>query len=230
MTVREMQAAFDMQIQLISESMAIKEKPDSHTIVYFLNTAQDKYLRDTYLSKGGMQGNIEFIQQRSDVLRNLIKRHTNQESLTALSATEVDGGIEMNLPSDYLYYLQSFSYAINLLTGSNVKIWTPNRLVDHAGISKISESLFNKPILRKPCVIFEENDKAILYKDIDTQIFNLSYIYLRKPKRMTLNTLPSLEFTNICELDSFLHPEIVEIAVKLFIEDYKYKLVAAQQS
>lgn len=231
MTVREMQAAFDMQIQLISESLAIEEKPDSFTILYFLNTAQDKYLKDVYLSKGRMQDNIEFIQQRSDVLRNLIVRRTmmSPDSPIAISATEVDGGMSLDLPEDFLYYLQSFSKATNSLAGVATPSWTPNRLVDHAEIDNITNALFNKPILRKPCVLFEEGDKAILYKDIDTDIFNISYIYLRKPKRLTLENPPADTYTNECELDPYLHPDIVEIAVKLFIEDYKYKFARSAQ-
>lgn len=231
MTAREMQAAFDMQIQLISETLTIQEKPDSYTIIYFLNLAQDKYLKDIYLSKGRMQENIEYIQQRSDVLRNLIVRSTLNASDPAdpISSTEVDGGIALDLPLNFLYYLQSFSKATNTLIGVNIPTWTPNRLVDHAEIDNITNALFNKPILRKPCVLFEEGDKAILYKDMDTSIFNIAYIYLRKPKKLTLDLTPSTGYTNECELDPYLHPDIVEIAVKLFIEDYKYKFVRSSQ-
>lgn len=224
MTVREMQAAFDMQIQLISKELEISEKPDSYTILYFLNSSQDKFIRDNYLSKGRMADNIQYIQQRSDVLRNLIVRNTQTESGTPISSTEVDGGIELDLPEDFLYYMQSFSYATNSLAGVSSPIWTPNRLVDHFEISNITEALFNKPILRKPCVLFEENDKAILYKDIDTEIYNISYIYLRKPLLLSLEETPSTGYTNECELDTYLHDDIVELAVKMFVEDYKYKL------
>jgi hypothetical protein len=224
MTVREMQAAFDMQIQLISKTLEIQDKPDSYTILYFLNSAQDKFLRDNYLSKGRMADNIQYIQQRSDVLRNLIVRDTQTESGTPIASTEVDGGIELDLPADFLYYMQSFSYATNSLAGIESPIWTPNRLVEHSEVDSVVGALFNKPILRKPCVLFEENDKAILYKDIDTEIYNISYIYLRKPLLLTLAQTPESGYTDECELDPYLHDDIVELAVKMFVEDYKYKL------
>ena len=37
MTVKEMQAAAVMQLQLISKELEIIEKPDSCTLLYFLN-------------------------------------------------------------------------------------------------------------------------------------------------------------------------------------------------
>jgi len=228
MTVREMQIAFDMQIQLISKELEIVEKPDSYTILYFLNAAQDRYLRDMYLSKGRMRDNIEYIQQRSDVLRNLIVRENmlveGTEDTSIISPTEVDGGIELDLPSNFLYYLQSFSKATNTLVGVTDPTWTPNRLVDHAEIDNITDAIFNKPILRKPCVLFEEGDKAILYKDMDTEIYNISYIYLRKPLKLVLENPVTDESVTECELDPYLHREIVELGTKMFIEEYKYRL------
>jgi len=227
MTVREMQMAFDTRIQLVSEREEVMEKPDSYTILQFLNRAQEKYINDNFLSEGTLKENIEFIQKRSDILRNIIKRHTNVESLIPMSSTEVDGGIEMELPSDYLYYLKSFSYATNSLAGISTKTWTPNRVVNHSELDMITNGVFNTPILRKPCVVFEEDDKAILYKDRDTEVYNLNYIYLRKPYEMSLEaTAPNTPagLTNVCDLDSYTHLDIVELAVSMYIKDYKYKL------
>ena len=39
MNVKEMQAAAVMQLQLISKELEIVEKPDSYTLLYFLNFA-----------------------------------------------------------------------------------------------------------------------------------------------------------------------------------------------
>jgi hypothetical protein len=228
MTVREMQIAFDMQIQLIYQKLEIEEKPDSYTILYFLNRAQENYIKENFLSKGQIKDNIEYIQKRSDTLKNLISRYTETESTTALDATEVDGGIELSLPSDYLYYIKSFSYATNDLSSPSTKVWTPNRVVGHDEIDNITTGLFNTPILRKPCIVFEENDTAILYKDQDTAIYNYSFIYLRKPLELTIETAVEDETTIECELDEYTHQDIVELAVKMFIEDYKFKAAQPQ--
>ena len=96
-------------------------------------------------------------------------------------------------------------------------------MVGHDEIDRITNGLFNIPILRKPCVVFEENDTVILYKDQDTDIYNLSYIYLRKPLDLSIEIPVAGETTNECELDEYTHQDIVELAVTMFIEDYKFK-------
>lgn len=227
MTVREMQMAFDVLIQSVTATMEVEEKPDSYTIIYFLNLAQDKYIKENFLNKGSMLDNIEALQRRSDVIRNLIKRTTSTESVTALTATEVDGGISISLPTDYLYYLKSFCYATNTLAGVSTKTWTPNRVVEHSEIDRITNGVFNTPILRKPCVVFEEDDKMIVYKDVDTSVYNTSFIYIRKPLELSLVATAvnsPTGYTNICEIDEYTHPDIVELAVNMFLEDYKYRL------
>ena len=231
MTVREMQMAFDVLIQSITATMEVQDKPDSYTIIYFLNLAQQKYIRDNFINKATMVDNIENIQRRSDILRNLIKRYTGIASVTvALAATEVDGGIAFTLPSDYLYYLKSFSYATNTLANVSIKTWTPNRVVDHNELDRITNGVFNTPILRKPCVVFEESNEMILYKDKDTSVFNISYVYLRNPMEMSLSATAvnvPIGYTSICELDESTHMDVVELAVQLYIADYKFKLQQA---
>jgi len=232
MTVREMQVAFDYQIQLISETMEIADKPSSDIIVYFLNLAQEKYIKENFLSRGQIQDNIEFIQKRSDTLRNIISRNTPAESVTPIAATEIDGGIELELPANYFYYIKSFSYLTNAITSPTTKMWTPNRPIEHYELDKVSNHLYNSPILRKPCVVFEEGDRVILYKDKDTNIYNISFIYLRKPYTLSLDATSDnnpVGYTNECELDEATHRDIIELAVRLFIEDYKYKLSVKQQ-
>jgi len=215
-----------VHIQLVSADLEIEQKPDSYTVMYFLNRAQEKYLKENFLSEGNLQDNIEHIQKRSDTLRNLIKRFEGTESTPAIEATEADGGIELGLPTDYLYYIKSFSYATNGLTSPVTKIWTPNRVVGHDEVDKIISGLFNTPILRKPCIVFEEGDKVVLYKDVDTSIYNIGYIYLRKPLNLSLDATDvgtPAGLTDECELSDYTHQDIVELAVSLFIEDFKFK-------
>ena len=70
-----MQAAAVMQLQLISKELEIVEKPDSYTLLYFLNLSQLQYIITNFLNKGQVSDNIEAIHSRSDILRNLIKRY-----------------------------------------------------------------------------------------------------------------------------------------------------------
>lgn len=231
MTVIEMQAAATMQLQLISKELEIAEKPDSYTLLYFLNLSQLQYIITNFLNKGQVADNIEAIYRRSDILRNLVKRYEGTESSTPLGSSNSTGGINMALPTDYLYYMSTYSFVENPYTSFIGKQWVPNRIVDHQDLYKIINSGFNSPILRRPCVVLEENDKAVLYKDRDTSVYNISYVYLRKPLEMSLeatsNNVPTGK-TNECELDESTHMEIVNNAVQMFIADYKYKLTTKQ--
>ena len=244
MTVREMQMAFDTRIQLVSEAEVIKTKPDSFTILQFLNRAQEKYVTENYLSKGSFQENIQFIQRRSDVLRNLIKRTpvSGVGSLVLIdngAGNLPDGGIPVTLPDDYLYYIKSFSKIENVLARTADFEWSPSRVVNHDELDRITNGAFHRPILREPCIIFEENNNAIYYKDIDTTLFtgtvdvtpNFYMIYLRQPKELVL-TVPSGStdyITDECELDDFVHNDVVELAVQMYIVDYKYRLGSSGQ-
>lgn len=231
MNVKEMQAAAVMQLQLISKELEIVEKPDSYTLLYFLNLSQLQYIITNFLNKGQVSDNIEAIHRRSDILRNLIKRYEGTESPAAIPASDSIGSIKLDLPSDYLYYMSSFSFIENPYTTFGGKNWVPNRIVDHQELYKIINSGFNSPILRRPCVVLEEANKAVLYKDRDTSVFNISYVYLRKPLEMSLdatsNNVPTGK-TNECELDESTHMDIVNNAVQMFITDYKYKLTTRQ--
>ena len=59
MNVKEMQAAAVMQLQLISKELEIVEKPDSYTLLYFLNLSQLQYIITNFLNKGQVSDNIE---------------------------------------------------------------------------------------------------------------------------------------------------------------------------
>jgi hypothetical protein len=220
MTVRGMQLYFDSLIQTVHKEMEIGERPDSTTILYFLNKSQEEYTKITYLSAESVSKNIELLQKRSDELRKLIARYNS--TLATFNVTTVDGGIAIELPTDYLYYIKSYSYITNTFTGHSTPIWTPNRVIRHFELDKVVSSITNDPILRKPCIVFEE-DSVILYKDRDTTITDFEYIYLRKPKTLVIDS-PDGDETTECELEEFTHKTIVENAVKMFTDDYKFRL------
>ena len=229
MTVREMQMAFDTRIQLVSDAEIIKTKPDSFTILQFLNRAQEKYITENYLSRGSLQDNIEFIQKRSGALRYII---TRAESRIDPLLELYDGGMEVTLPTDFLYYIKSYSKMTNTLADATIAEWSANRVINHDELDRVTNGVFHRPILREPCIVFEE-DNIILYKDMDTELSaedpNFYMIYLRQPKTMVLEDPDNDEVTT-CELDDFIHNDIVELAVQMYIVDYKYRLGANAQA
>ena len=357
MDVRQMQIEFERSIQLIDENFVLKDKLDTENILYFLNIAQDRYLKQTYLSKTSLQDNIQFLQKRADDLKQLVERSTDGRCIggvvlpyiTLLTEVDIptgfigegqtykvsaagaetitypvggtaysdgdtfvgtvgnkeytdtgadvlivldttqDGGDLLRVPYDYIYYMLSRSK----ITRSTVAVanaeWTSNKVITHDELDNVIQTPFNDPILRKPCILFEGADSMAIYDDSDTSITDFELIYIRKPKKLILDTyteitstgaiggsvgdvytivsdaavidpeggdptfydigdtytivnildeldsgtiaLSHLAFgTNTCELADYTHQEIVDLAVKIFIEEVKYKLLPTERA
>lgn len=228
MNTREMQIRFERIVQSTDPTLATTDKMTSDNILYFLNMSQDRYLKETYLSKATMIDNIEFINKRSDALKPLIVRYKDQALDASYTLDTPDGGIIIDVPSDYLFYMSSLSKLkrTDLYVESEYD-YVPNRLILHGELLNVVTTPINKPILRQPAALLEGDNKIILYKDGYTDINNFYLIYLRNPKTLVLGT-PSSDETNTCELAEHTHQEIVELAAKLFIEDHRFKLRRAE--
>ena len=284
-----MQIEFERAIQLIDDNFVLKEKLDTENVMYFLNVAQERYLKETYLSKASLQENIQFLQKRADDLKQLIERSvsgrtdagvvdTYADLFTAVPGLTADGGQILYLPHDYIYYVLSRSEVTRSTVAVASEEWTPNRVITHDELDNIILTPFNDPILRKPCVLFEDSTSIIVYSDSDTTISDFELIYIRKPNKLILDTYTSktgvldageytiisdiatfdedsknigdtitgdgtknltvgtaaltyLAFgTNTCELAEYTHQEIVDLAVKIFIEEVKYKLMPNERA
>lgn len=156
-------------------------------------------------------------------------------------SASLDGGISLPLPSDYFYYLRSTS---KVSLGDSVKA-TPdvpatnptiltNTLINYADFnSSLITNSNNKPILRNPVVLLElsysnemtnYHDKMTIYLDSYTTLYNVEYTYIKKPNAISLGSYLDTNTSNDCELSESTHKDIVEMAVKIFIEENKYKL------
>lgn len=293
MTTREMQIEFERVIQLIDDNFVLKEKLDTEHIMFFLNVAQEKYLKTTYLSKDSLQENAQLLQKRADDLKQLIERTISgrdKDGLVATYATLIadtvnlvtteDGGMVLRLPYNYIYYMLSRSKVTRSTVAVASDEWTPNKVITHDDLDHVVQTPFNDPILRKPCVLFEDTENMVIYYDSDTAISDIELIYIKKPDKLLLDTyteyasadgfLPAgiyqvvsdvatydattynigdtftaaggvamtsgtaarsdLAFgTNTCELAEYTHQEIVDLAVKIFVEEVKYKLSPTQR-
>ncbi len=230
MTTREMQIEFERLIQAIYPDFATitREQLNSDTIMYFLNLAQDRYIKENYLSKEQIKQSIEYINKRSDVLKNLIARAKEQTSDSSYGSPLNDGGYKLDLPTDYMFYLDS-SAKVKRTDGyleTNYD-YVPTRLILHDERESVLTTPFNKPILRKPAILLEGTGDAILYIDQYTDCNNVEFIYLKQPSTMVLGSAGAGEVTE-SELAEHTHKEIVEKAASMFIEEYKFKLSTKQ--
>jgi len=255
MTAREMQIAFMRELVSINKEFEYPHIEDSDTIFYFINLAQDRYLKETYISRESAKDNAEFLQKKIDDLKQLVVRKTLFTDIIASAepsvpitpstpyVTEIksgsDGALLFPLPTDYIYYIRSSSKLSGTYLALSTKTWIENKLIEHSDISNgILTNGYNIPILRNPCILLEKNPTGttlstaymVMYKDAYSNLFNTEITYIRKPKTIILVISDADTQTTTCELATSTHIEIVSYAVKMFIEEYKYKLISDKQT
>lgn len=248
MNTRQMQMEFERVVQLVDPSLEIVQKIDSDTIFYFLNLAQERYVKANFVDKENLNNNKEWLQKRDTILKNIIKRaimfsasdsnavlYPADQPVDAITPANLpsglsityDGGILMPLPSNYFFYIRSNSKVTGTYLDLVTQKWVANRVISHQDLENIINSAYNTPILRKPCVLFEESSFT-LYKDAYTNLFNVELTYVRRPKKLVLTVADAATETTTCELSELTHNEIIDLAVNIFIEEAKYRLKTGQ--
>lgn len=76
MTAREMQVEFERIITLMNSDFELKEKLTSDTIFAFLNSAQERFIRNNYLLEDNVQDGTRAQKKNADSLKGLITRTT----------------------------------------------------------------------------------------------------------------------------------------------------------
>ena len=260
MLAREMQISFINQISAISQQLEVPDMIDSDTIFYWINYAQQKYLKEMYVSKQSAKENVEFIQRRLEDLKQLLVRKVmfkNSSQLdyvisstgpsvnpitpaTPFSSRVVcidDGAVGFPLPTDYFYYVKSSSQVSGTYLQVSNLTWIDNMLIEHEEpVTGLSVNAINTPIIRNPYILLESSPTTtdtsksymFLYKDSYTNLWNVMLSYIRTPKKIVLTVTDSTTQTNTCELAFQTHQDIVDYSVKLYIEDFKYKLSSKQ--
>lgn len=258
MLARDMQVSFIQQLSAIDPSLEVPKMPEIDVIFYWINYAQQKYLKEIYISKSSAKENVEFIQRRIEDLKQLVARIPMFSTLTSILniatpllpiqsgslptsniIVDIDGALMFPLPSDYFYYVRSTSYVSGTYLQVSSQSWIENVLIEHSDITpNILSNAINTPIIRNPLVLLETNPGTtfpsssyiILYKDIYTNLFNIEITYIRNPLPISLliNGLQPTGTVGQSELSFQVHQDIVDYSVKLYIEDFKYKLQTQQ--
>jgi hypothetical protein len=255
MTAREMQISFMKELTTINKDFEYPELPDSDTIFYFINLEQDRYLKENYISRSSVKDNVEFLQKKIDDLKQLITRKTlftdiisSTEPTTPISTTYLyvseikagsDGALMFPLPTDYVYYIRSSSKLSGTYLALSTKTWIENKLIEHSDVNNsILTNGLNTPILRNPHILLEKNPTGttlstaymVMYRDSYSNLFNIEITYIRKPKSIVLVVSDSTNQTTECELANSTHTEIVSNAVRMFVEEFKYKLSTKKEN
>jgi len=220
MNALQMQIEFQRLLYTSNPEFEIKDRLDTDEIFAYLNISQLRLMKAKYFPSLNMKENIENINKNIDELRHLICRITGT-SITPL--TDILHGNMMALPANYLYYIRSDSKitrtACPVISSTST---VPNKVITYNDVEAITTNGFNKPILRKPCIVFETDNKIIIFVDRFTTLSAIVLTYLRTPIQIALGG------SNDCELAEYLHEELVQQAVEIFRRE-KYLLTIKQE-
>jgi len=226
MTTFEMQQLFETLLQTSSVLYNDSEKPDTDVIFRYLNEAQIKYIRDKYLSAPTFYERTRVVGNALNDLKELvyIETLTNsvsnyyQYSITLTSSKDVWHYISISCRASRNY--PQFFEDVNL-------DFLP---IEAEEINKYLTTPINKPIIYVPVYTQVYNTSS---SKLDVLIIHDSYSIITsdvaqahvivKPKTLVLDILDANTETTTCQLASYLHEDIVKLAVALF-EEQKYKL------
>jgi len=219
MTVLEMQQYFETLLQTNSDIFNDTEKPDTDTILRYLNVAQIKYINDKYLSTPTFKDRVKILSGAINDFGTLVK----YKVLT--DGASVDG-----ILPDYckLYELDGTEWEIVKISGKIDRIDikpTSDTFIDFnpfnlGEIDKLTTTSINIPILLVPqfSIISENSNKniVVVYDKYTTLPSGATLIYLKEPDVLDLG--------NTCELASYLHEDIVKLAIQMFQQE-KFKII-----
>lgn len=209
MTAREMQISFEIESNLQDPVI----KPTSTEIFYWLNRAVEKFVKTRYSGVNYKGEGFEQTQKRIDDLRTLVKETT----LTSSTAGSKPNSLIFTLPADYLFTIGeevtiSFTKGLTTVTSREGITEITNDRYRQEIDNHFSEHILYSNWARPLRLFYGTYVEIITDGDYDVTYYYLSYI--SKP---TAIALPSTS----CNLPEQTHPEIVKIAVSMFLENIK---------
>lgn len=226
---RQLGIEFERRLQEIYPGFESKLKLDTDTIYSFLNEYQLKYVNDLYLVDDEVKSGTRSSSKLNDIIKGLIK-HANCDVITEDNTLDYNS-ITVKLPDDYYLYIRSNSYVKGSYRSQTDEGSTPNIAVKHNDIPNIISSIYNKHnIIKNPIVIltdYSESNKIIkIIHDDYTSITKVDLVYYKLPNRFNIlgtadNFSPN---TSNCELPYSAFNDLVEGAVQMYCEQYKFLL------
>jgi hypothetical protein len=213
MTVREHIILFETLLQQLSPDMAIALKPDSFTILEFLNLAVDKYVDAVYTGTIPVGGSFEQTQLNMDSLRALVKEDTL--TVTAGGADEKPNSYTAAIPTNYLHAVSE---------EVEIEKTTDIAFTKRVGVTECTSDTYTKQVedpysehrvqyeMARPLRLYKEN----VIEFITDGTYQINECYLRYLKTPTRYTLEGSEY----DLPLPVQKNIVEYAVSLFVNSF----------
>lgn len=235
MNIREMQYLFGIQLNQFNTALQL----ESDDIQYWLNKAQEDFVKTRYNGINADRKGFEQSQQRIDDLRVLIESNKKLDAkwlkYDTLDGFYVDSVL---LPNDYMFLLNQKS--IIKFNPCSIKFTIPspsspleatsvvkrepgaetevtlsvqsNRYAQTHTIHNLLSDPFNTTKSTSPISVIH-GDRIDVYTDKTFIVDKVIIDYLRLPRRLNIKNNIS------CELPEHTHKEIIQLAVDSFLQN-----------
>lgn len=232
---RQLGIEFERRLQQISPDFEITNKLDTDTIYSFLNEYQYKYINDLFLLEDQINNGSKSVNKINDTIKNLI---THKTISVPDRNPDTDKYCEVfKLPNDYYFYIRSTSIIDkHYKTSQKLEhmVYAPNVMIKQSEVTNVINSYCNDGgIIRKPLVVLESTQKGSPYikviHDRYTHLDAIDLVYCRQPYNFNVLNYDDEDKSDgathsYCELPYSCFNELVEGAIQLYIQQYKYAL------
>jgi hypothetical protein len=190
-------------------------------IRFWLDEAADRFVKQRYERNNLKRKGFEETQKRTDDLRLAVRTQT----LGAIASTDYPGfAYSVTLPDDYRYLLkvQAEVRYLDCNDLTDTEFTTPYQ-VQQDDIHVLLEDPFNRPVEGRPLFTIEGNN-IVFFTDGLFEVINARITYIRlfeklQPGLPNTSTPYQTGTTEYVELAEDTHEEIVDIAVKMALEN-----------
>lgn len=208
MTIKEFHINFEIELDKTQDFEYASFQPEQ--IDYWLNKAQDRFIKDRLYPKNPNEKGFEGNQKKIDDLKSLVKK------TASITPTVTDNTYYSQLPNDYLHLTRHRCTTNDSTCGTKtvggIQIQTDD-------INILLRDPFWKPIAEEPLYYLEGN-KIVYEKIIGFTIVSTTLNYVKIPVKLKLGTEYIVTDVDVnCELDESIHNEILDIAVSMVLEN-----------